>query len=1448
MISRESPRRLGIVLGAGALLMAASLAAAPPTGAPLTSGGAVSAQADTSSDEPECEIETAGGLLYLRCVLADTADAVDLAALPQVPASGDTPIWIQMWGGQGGDGSPTPQLGFVQGSGGGAGFAQFVTTVNSYEATFGTTTMWYALGDAGGNLSPPNFPTGGSGGASTMVTAVDPATPSLQLIFPTNVVGIAGGGGGGAVTFDEPRANGGRGGAMLSNNPRGGHLAGAGGNLYGGGPGSPGGNIADLGKGGTAAWVPSGGIRGNDGDGGVGGTGGGVPNLDGGSPLGPTGFVNDDDLADALSGAGGGGEVACSSSFCGAGGGGGGLGGGASGSSALLTVDGSPVEYPSAGGGGGSYVAFSSVSDPNAPTRPVDGPADGIGAVHVVIQLDLTFETLFCAEAVLSGTEGFRCVVPFNWVFELPDAFVGEEWLVTLQAQGGFGGNGGSGGQAQTTRTTTGLAGETLYAWVGAAGVASTEHGGGGGGASALSLVADPFSAVTSTGATDELLLVAGGGGGGVLLDGQCTTTSGGAGGVAVAGTTGVSVTGDGVAGGGGCAGGGGGGLANGVWTGGAGGAKQVYPDNPNNLESDPGGAGASGLTFVGGLGAAQSGDGASTLTSLVAADTPDDDGNASPGGSGGAGYEQFCQGGGGGAGIAAGGGGAGGVGEFGLVLRQGGGGGGGASFAAASDAASALPAWADEWLTLPDQSQGLVSLFFFQAGQAPPPVPPSGATIDELQPTLGYTGSTEAFSYVISDASGSSGLASRLTTNGLWTIPTEGALTPGTTYAWSVVDGSGDPVPDQDPQTFTVGADVAAGTQGVTMEMRSMNYFATQQSDAPAYLVPEQPEQAVPTADISGRTLDCPDEPQGLNTCIEYTTVLGNPDAFTTYFTTETAVQATTNPGAINIDWTTHDPFGLGLSVLFTVNITGALIVPISGEYTFGVNTIGGAQLSLTAPDGSVVGGEPLIDSWGQIDNCTYTSVPAEQGDDQFWEQEGLANASFLCVNAEPVTVGDPVELEAGVPYALEMNGFMPWRPGPFQLLYSSAIIGGALAPVPGSWFNTDCTSCLQAPDPEPEDRGVDDVDAVARSAGLVTAPPRSVGSTEGCLSGEAAVLGCTVPEPAPQIVAPAACAGVRGTFDALISSERREISRRVPVTAEPDVGASTILTEAIHGDVVIWSFTPDTPTAECTTVRNDRVIVIAPIDLSSEQTEPFGPVDVGLASGSAQITLAPTGPALTYRSPGGVDQPPEATNSSLADGWTLTTSAGTVTTGANGTCDGATPPVDGSDTYAAPDGLLCGWTDTQGGTTNVWYVRVGIDEYQVGWVVEPDGTTTQLFWRSDGGDGWPQLVGVQTDSEAGAQDVAALTESSSIWIINYTAAGDVVSVVSPVAQTAGGDQREAVVFVYEVDDQGLHVATILAGIVSDAGDPGTVTPGEVLDIWRFNASWQSVPLGSHS
>ncbi len=1046
--------RVSVVVVGG--LLVASMGATAPVGAapqqempapmPQSPAGFVG-QAPTATSDPACVTEPSQTELYVRCVLSDTSTSVDLASIPA--ASGADAIWIQAWGGQG---SSTPLENGAIGTAGERGFAQSLTTLSDYESTFGTTMLYYLLGDVGTFVGQSDG-FAGSGGASTLVSAVPPTN---TLDTASDVVVVAGGGGGGAVfCIEEPPpgsppdctgADGGAAGVAMSNDGAEQRQAQAGQN---GGAAGNGGTGGAAGDGGTA------GVNG------VGGAGGGIVSTtaDGFTvSLPPTGWVNDSTAVQTLT-AGSGAERGCEGTgfippACMRGGGGGGWGGGAAG---FYVQD----IRASGGGGGGSFAAPSTASDSNAPTQAPAGPADGVGEVHLVFRIPLDFQRTFCSEQTLGGQEGFLCEVPFNWVFEVPEEFVGDDWLVTMTAQGGRGGNGSAAGLAQTTRTTGSLAGKTLYAWVGAAGEVSSTYGGGGGGASALMTTPDPFSAISRglgpTTISDDFLLVAGGSGGGMGL-GACTDPSG-EGGVAIA-TGPDPATGSGENGqpfdfGQSDFRGGTGALfTNNVWTAGIPGVGAGLPGQP----------GTPWLTFVGGPG----GDGGPVVGTVPTAvlGAPVSSPPAENGGPGGSGY---CHGGGGGAGAASAGGGAGGSSDGGLIstVVPGGTGGGGGSMTAGIDIdPSKLPTFAGQPLAPRDRTQGSVSLFFYQSGgSGPPPVPADGATIDDVQPTLGYDGtSNEPVTYRISESGAATPtVVSSPTPIEIWTVPIDGALQPGTTYQWDVVDGDGNSL--QAPRSFTVNAAVTEGDGGVRVEMRSMNWFATQPgANAPAYLIPES-GQAVPRA-TSDIVEGCPENAPPSCTG-QWSGTVDDPDDYGTYFTTDTAVQATTFQPSINFDWANHDPFGLGLSELFTLRVTGALTVPVSGEYTFAVNTSGGARLTLNDPSGSPLGGGPQVDTWGQITSACFAEFPEAGNED--YSQVVIFLASLACVNSDGPTSGQPVALEAGVAYPFEMDGFMSWRPGPFQLLYSQAFFGDSLAPVPGSWLTTDCPNCPGTAEPPP-------------------------------------------------------------------------------------------------------------------------------------------------------------------------------------------------------------------------------------------------------------------------------------------------------------------------------------------------------------------------------------------
>ncbi|MEO1056185.1 MAG: hypothetical protein AAFY28_04645, partial [Actinomycetota bacterium] len=389
------------------------------------------------------------------------------------------------------------------------------------------------------------------------------------------------------------------------------------------------------------------------------------------------------------------------------------------------------------------------------------------------------------------------------------------------------------------------------------------------------------------------------------------------------------------------------------------------------------------------------------------------------------------------------------------------------------SDVTSNFPPFAEKWLTLSDQTSGQISLFFFQVSAGPPPAPANGATINTVRPTLELSQSRSgSFSYRLTDeTAGKTYLASPLTTNERWTIPTDGFLTPGHTYSWEIVNEAGTVV--QSKRQFTVDPSTGAGTTGVAMEFRSMSPYTD--SSSPAWARPESGQKVPrePGTDDNLWESSTPENcvavgsPASPN-CYEYTANVDKPDNKSEYFTTATAVQATTNPGAVNMQFSSFDPFGLGVSDLFTLQITGTITVPVSDTYRFGVNAFGGSTFTLTDPSGANLG-QAAIDTWGQLGNCSYSltrNIPFESG----WGELASEYAALGCVNDNGVVAAPGgVPLTAGVEYRFKMDGFMAYQPGPFQLLYTSPLFARTMTPVPGAWLTT--TGLPGATDPEPPD-----------------------------------------------------------------------------------------------------------------------------------------------------------------------------------------------------------------------------------------------------------------------------------------------------------------------------------------------------------------------------------------
>lgn len=310
-----------------------------------------------SSNEPNlvaCPLDAS-------CFSVDIVENVlDRAALVNLTITDHTTMWIRACGGNGGSGDDSGVT--KGGKSGQGGFAQTITTVSEYQSTFGTSDMYYYLGEVGKHGSG-----GGSGGASTIVSDKVPEQ-SDPWILDNLVVLAGGGGGGGEGTGIHEGGNGGAGGLACSDNV-GESATGVGlnngerGGLGGGGTDCNQ-NIACGGGGGSGSADP--------GNQGFGGESGGAS-----MSSGPKGWINETpDIGDDGMG---GFTKGCLDE--GSGGGGGGFGGGGGGGSS------DNANKCFGGGGGGSYASASTTTDSVAPSSNICG-ANADGELVITFNLD----------------------------------------------------------------------------------------------------------------------------------------------------------------------------------------------------------------------------------------------------------------------------------------------------------------------------------------------------------------------------------------------------------------------------------------------------------------------------------------------------------------------------------------------------------------------------------------------------------------------------------------------------------------------------------------------------------------------------------------------------------------------------------------------------------------------------------------------------------------------------------------------------------------------------------------------------------------------------------------------------------------------------------------------------------------------------------------------------
>ena len=139
---------------------------------------------------------SSGGTL-ITCVLGTGSSSVDLSDLVNLLKNHVNPgtiFWIQAWGATGGNGTSQTADGGVSGR---KGFAQMSSQLENFSSRFGTSTIFYYIGQQGTHDSSCGQ-SGGQGGQSTLVTVKNLETTSTSdLNRDDDVVLIAGGAGGG---------------------------------------------------------------------------------------------------------------------------------------------------------------------------------------------------------------------------------------------------------------------------------------------------------------------------------------------------------------------------------------------------------------------------------------------------------------------------------------------------------------------------------------------------------------------------------------------------------------------------------------------------------------------------------------------------------------------------------------------------------------------------------------------------------------------------------------------------------------------------------------------------------------------------------------------------------------------------------------------------------------------------------------------------------------------------------------------------------------------------------------------------------------------------------------------------------------------------------------------------------------------------------------------------
>ena len=399
---------------------------------------------------------------------------------------------------------------------------------------------------------------------------------------------------------------------------------------------------------------------------------------------------------------------------------------------------------------------------------------------------------------------------------------------------------------------------------------------------------------------------------------------------------------------------------------------------------------------------------------------------------------------------------------------------------------------------------------------------------------------------------------------------------------------------------------------------------------------------------------------------------------------------------------------------------------------------------------------------------------------------------------------------------------------------------------------------------------RGVDDVEVVERSAGLVGDVRTVLGSGDGlgCLSGDVDVgLGCVVSQLEPELVAASECRGVPGEFRVREGSVNGSgvVSFAYRASPAPGEVPSTLVTEAVQGGSYSWAFAPTMAAPGCPVVsegswRSFRVDVVR---AGVEESFGVGPLRVGLSSGSLGLRVGSTrvglvggsvGVGLAYRSPGGVGYVSKDPSGVLPGGWSLDGLGGVtpwVTAAQVGSGDVPMALV-----LTAFDGQQVEFTNTlagSGATGGAWAppVQVGWASGQFGSLVDSGDLTaagSTLTWSSGqqvvtfervgetefGGSLWG--VSESREVEPGGLSGASVVAE---WEESATKVPRLKSLVDPVS-------GKSVSFVYSSDSSGGSCAGVEAPV--DGGDK-YFAPEGLLCGWtnfdgRITHVWYSPPV----